>query len=210
MFQYGTPFWGGEKTSSLGRKQVDIDNVPLPLRATTQEIRRLCDELELMVGKPRSAMYDIRLPYSSLPPPQLDDKNLADFAELLIKERDKRGRHFKDIEFFDPSWSILLDLFVNQYRGIDVSVSSLCIAARVPPTTALRYISFLTSTEVLIRVQDPQDARRVFLRLPDAVVGSLRAYLQEIFSARSAFTQDMQRQVNMRTDVVATGVVQKM
>lgn len=166
---------------------MNIDTIPLPLRATTKEIRRLCDELEAIVGKDPQRVGEIRQPYSTQPDCSLDDADLVDFAQLLIKERDKRNCHFRNIEFFDPSWSILLDLFVNQLLGRNVSVSSLCIAAGVPPTTALRYISSLTSTEVLLRIQDPHDARRVYMRLCDGVIATIKTYLRETLSARLAF-----------------------
>jgi hypothetical protein len=39
--------------------------------------------------------------------------------------------------FADPGWDILLDLYAARQEGKQVSVSSLCIAAAVPPTTAL-------------------------------------------------------------------------
>ena len=46
-----------------------------------------------------------------------------------------------------------------------VSVSSLCIAAAVPPTTALRWIRTLTDKGMVQRHADPQDGRRVFISL---------------------------------------------
>ena len=46
-----------------------------------------------------------------------------------------------------------------------MSVSSLCIAAAVPPTTALRWITAMTDSGMPVRRQDPADARRVFIVL---------------------------------------------
>src|SRR5690606_24209072 len=46
--------------------------------------------------------------------------------------------------FADPAWDMLLDLFAARLEQERVSVSSLCIASAVPPTTALRWIRTLT------------------------------------------------------------------
>ncbi len=50
-------------------------------------------------------------------------------------------------------------------RGNRVAVSSLCIAAAVPATTALRWIKALTDRGLFVRAADPQDGRRVYIEL---------------------------------------------
>jgi hypothetical protein len=83
----------------------------------------------------------------------------------LIKLRRLRERHFPTGLFADPGWDILLDLYAAKLEGKAVSVSSLCIAAAVPPTTGLRWITTMTEHGELVRRQDPNDARRVFVEL---------------------------------------------
>ena len=82
--------------------------------------------------------------------------------------------------FADPGWDILLDLFAAQEEGQQVSVSSLCIAAAVPPTTALRWITNMTEAGYLVRRQDPHDARRVYIELSEAMAGKLKDYFEAI------------------------------
>ena len=49
-----------------------------------------------------------------------------------------------DAELFgEPAWDILLDAAIMEGQGRSVSVTSACLAADVPPTTALRYLSAL-------------------------------------------------------------------
>lgn len=69
--------------------------------------------------------------------------------------------------FADPAWDILLDLLAARLENAKVSVSSLCIAAAVPPTTALRWIRQLTDRGLLERRADPRDGRRIFITLSD-------------------------------------------
>ncbi|MDZ7895842.1 MAG: winged helix DNA-binding protein [Sphingobium sp.] len=90
----------------------------------------------------------------------------ADMRSLL-RARRLRDRHFPGDLFADPAWDMLLDLMAARLSGERVSVSSLCIAAAVPPTTALRWIRNLTAQGLFEREADRDDARRVFIRLSD-------------------------------------------
>jgi DNA-binding MarR family transcriptional regulator len=94
----------------------------------------------------------------------------------IIKLRRLRDSFFDTELFADPAWDILLDLMAARLEGQDVSVSSLCIAAAVPPTTALRWITAMTESGMLLRQQDPNDARRVFIGLTDEVATKLNDY----------------------------------
>ena len=83
----------------------------------------------------------------------------------------------------DPAWDMLLDLYAARLEGRRVSVSSLCIAAAVAPTTALRWITRLTERRLLARTPDPGDRRRVFIGLTDEAVRALEAYLGALAEA---------------------------
>lgn len=100
----------------------------------------------------------------------------------LIKLRRLRDHHFPADLFADPAWDILLDLYAAKLEGKQVSVSSLCIAAAVPPTTALRWITSMTEHGALLRQQDPHDARRVFIELSDDSERRLLGYFTDAAS----------------------------
>ena len=68
---------------------------------------------------------------------------------------------------------MMLDLMAARLEGRQVAVSSLCIAAAVPATTALRWIKSLTEEGLFRRVQDPRDGRRVFIELSNEAAGAL-------------------------------------
>ncbi len=101
----------------------------------------------------------------------------ADVVKQIIKLRRMRENYFENSLFADPAWDILLDLMVARLSGQTVSVSSLCIAAAVPPTTALRWITSMTKNDMLVRQSDPLDARRVFIDLSDETFEKLETYL---------------------------------
>jgi DNA-binding MarR family transcriptional regulator len=104
----------------------------------------------------------------------------AAMVRNILKLRRRRESFFDSNLFADPAWDILLDLYAAKLESKKVSVSSLCIAASVPPTTALRWISTMTEDGQLMREHDPDDARRVFIRLSDSTEESLRAYFADI------------------------------
>lgn len=67
--------------------------------------------------------------------------------------------------FADPAWDVLLDLYASELEGQPVSISSACIAAAVPATTALRWLGRLEELGLTEREDDPHDSRRSFVRL---------------------------------------------
>lgn len=103
--------------------------------------------------------------------------NAADIREI-IKLRRLRDRFFDPELFADPGWDIMLDLYAADGEEQRVSVSSLCIAAAVPPTTALRWITNMTERGLLVRRQDPDDARRVFIELAETTRAQLDGYFE--------------------------------
>lgn len=103
----------------------------------------------------------------------------AAMVRALIKARRRRDSYFPAQLFADPGWDILLDLFAARLEAKKVSVSSLCIAASVPATTALRWITAMTEDGLLIREQDPNDARRVFITLSAEVETQMAAYFAD-------------------------------
>lgn len=99
-------------------------------------------------------------------------------AKMVYAERRRRERVFAGYAIFgEPGWDILLDLYVAHGECREVSVSSACIAAEVPPTTALRWIRMLTDKGLLTRQLDPSDRRRVNLRLAPEALKRMELYL---------------------------------
>jgi hypothetical protein len=94
----------------------------------------------------------------------------------VLRARRLRDRFFAGDLFADPGWDIILDLMVARLAGERVSVSSLCIAAAVPPTTALRWIRQLTDRAVVRRIDDAADGRRVFIELSDETARAVEAW----------------------------------
>jgi len=112
-----------------------------------------------------------------IPEPRLLASGDSTLVRAFIRLRRMRGQHFIPELFADPAWDILLDLTAARLEGRMVAVSSLCIAAAVRATTALRWITQMTEQAILMRRPDPTDGRRVFIGLSDQAVAGMDAYL---------------------------------
>ena len=97
-------------------------------------------------------------------------------AESIAESRLRRvraaiaARRLRDKTFpFDLSgdvyWTILLDMYLAHLEQRNDSISSVGIASGAPSTTALRHIRQLTDRGLIERYADPDDGRRVLIRL---------------------------------------------
>lgn len=85
----------------------------------------------------------------------------------LYGNRRRRVKLFGADLFGEPAWDILLDLYIATETGKQISVTSACIGAAVPLTTALRWLTMLEARRLIVRENDDRDARRSYVRLSD-------------------------------------------
>jgi hypothetical protein len=111
----------------------------------------------------------------------------AELVRSVIRARRLRERFFEQNLFADPAWDMLLDLMAARLEGKRVPVSSLCVAAAVPPTTALRWIDLLSDQGLFVRVVDPKLRRRVFVELSAGAAAAMEACLTAARSASPLF-----------------------
>lgn len=89
-------------------------------------------------------------------------------ARSFYTMRRRRAAIFGNPELFgEPAWDILLDLYIAHGERKPVSVSSACIGSAAPPTTGLRWLGVLTEHDLILREHDPNDQRRVLVRLTE-------------------------------------------
>jgi len=161
----------------------------LTLLRLTEQIGQISAQLDrLSAGEPRAFRLEspadefagtdaherrlIRPPRPPLPDPRL--------VRLIIRQRQLRGQFFDAELFADPAWDILLDLTAARAEHTRVSVTSLCIASGMPPTTALRWIGQMVETGLLERVEDESDRRRAFIQLSDKAAEAMARYFAEL------------------------------
>ncbi|MBW8784829.1 MAG: MarR family transcriptional regulator [Novosphingobium sp.] len=147
------------------------------LIAAANELLAIANELER--GESAAAEDE---PEEAGPSPLLrhDAVMFGELALNLYRDRRRRGRIFGDEALFgEPAWDLLLDLFIAAKEGKRVPVTSACIGAAVPTTTALRWISLLEERGLIVRENDASDARRVFVRLSADAYAKMVRYFAE-------------------------------
>lgn len=138
------------------------------INALSAEAGRIADQLARLAEAQREVAPSVR-PVDAV------------MIRRMLRLRRERDRYFPAEIFADPAWDMLLDLTAAQLEGRLVPVSSLCIAAAVPTTTALRWVRSLTEAGLLERQIDPADARRSHVRLSDDASSAMLSYLR-VFS----------------------------
>ena len=134
---------------------------------------------DVLAGAPaQSSSYTLRSPAEA--DPEAEPDTALENARAAMRRRLLRLQLFGSPELFgDPGWEMLIDLFVHQCDGKELSISALCVTSSIPFSSALRLANKLCEAGILRRVPDPVDGRRTFIRLQPEVAHRLRAYFSE-------------------------------
>ena len=108
-----------------------------------------------------------------------DDLYLSLVARSIYRLRRRRANWFPSGMFAEPAWDMLLDLFIHVSTGKLITTTSLCIAADVPATTALRWIGILESEGLVERFKVSGDSRISGVRMTDVGLQTMRGCLSE-------------------------------
>jgi len=162
---------------------IGSDGGTLRLKQLSEEVGRIARTLASLSGAESvrvdtvtGAVLDRRQSFTTAP----SAGGEAAMVRSIIRARRMRDQFFQPELFADPAWDMLLDLMAARLEGRAVAVSSLCIAAAVPPTTALRWIKTMTDAGIFQRIADPRDGRRVFIELAQAAADGMTAYLASV------------------------------
>ncbi|MBA4164875.1 MAG: MarR family transcriptional regulator [Erythrobacter sp.] len=155
-----------ERLERMGRQGLAADGSAFRFESPKREFRGEADDVtggHLRPSRP------------SLPDPRL--------VRQIIQQRQMRARFFDGALFADPAWDMLLDLTASRAEHVRVSVTSLCIASGVPPTTALRWIGQMVDAGLFVRTEDGVDKRRAFIALSDQAAEAMARYFAELGKA---------------------------
>lgn len=163
----------GQSSKAVGPSAVEVSS-------PNDDVKTRVDRLAHDLSQISASLSDVRREIY----PQQDNSTrdlthaLAEAAVVrkMIAERRRRSRFFPADIFADPGWDILLDLYLAEIEQRRIMVSSLCVAADVPPTTALRWITALLGRGMLFRKPDKLDRRRVYVELAPTTSDGMRSY----------------------------------
>lgn len=148
---------------------IDPSPVDRELRHAIRELTRRVGELE---GKADSFE-------EPSPAYGLSDDKLAMIATSLYRSRRLRAKYFDPALIEEPAWDMLLDLFISAIRGVRVATTSLCLAARVPQATGLRWIAVLQEHALVRRYRAEDDHRLKPVEITPKGFRLMRQYLSD-------------------------------
>jgi DNA-binding MarR family transcriptional regulator len=166
------------RSGSNGVRPVELGNIGAPHggnHQVGQQAQRIRDQLgsvlrlvEQLPGAPETMEHDS----------PVTEKMIRE----IIRMRRKRDQFFEKELFADPAWDILLELYLGVLSQQRVTITSLCAAAAVPPTTGLRWIGILEAKGLINRRADPFDGRRVFMSLSTEGLQRMEEYFRNASS----------------------------
>lgn len=163
---------------SVDRRLSDVasDQNAARLRQLSEEVSRIAGMLSRLSAGPEAEHAKVHLPHDV----EFASDVSAETVRSVIRARRLRAQYFAEQLFADPAWDMLLDLFQAEIAQLRVPVSSLCIAAAVPATTALRWLKTMVDEGIFVRRADPYDGRRVFVELAPGASDAMRRYFADV------------------------------
>lgn len=144
-------------------------NVAIEYAMPTRRMRILADELNELISRIEMSQLSSDDIDTDCPPLGVDD--WLEVAEDEYNLRRYREKVFGDPQLFgEPTWDILLDLFIAELKKSPMQTTSVCIGAQVPQTTALRWIALLERQNLVSRYKDKADSRRVYIQLTETAL----------------------------------------
>lgn len=170
-----------DMSREVGRFVEGADNPEMAAMASL--FHPLADELMAVASRLRHVADPVTLSnctacHSRMP---RRSQGVLALARKIYALRRKRAAIFGNPDLFgEPAWDIMLDLFIAQGEGKDVSVSSACIGSAAPSTTGLRWLGVLTEEGFVTRENDPEDNRRVLVRLTPAGLAAMERFFEAV------------------------------
>lgn len=131
----------------------------------------------LAVAEEFSGRAEQVIPPRGEPTPRSDQATRLALARVLLDQRRLRRDFLPDELFHEPAWDMLLALYLAWHEGRTMNVKTLVGASDAPVTTSQRWIDHLAKSNLVTRVVDPADRRRIEVSLSQTGLQAIEKYL---------------------------------
>ncbi|MCP3731314.1 MarR family winged helix-turn-helix transcriptional regulator [Sphingomonas sp. MG17] len=111
--------------------------------------------------------------------PEQRGSDLPEIAQLARRMHRVIGGVLGMELYSAPAWDMLLDLYLRDERK-PISLTSLCGASTTAPRTGLNTINRMVARGLLVRSPDPDDGRRIHVRLSEDTTAMLDTCFAEL------------------------------
>lgn len=109
--------------------------------------------------------------------PTRDQADRLALVRLLLAQRRRRRDFLPEELFHEPAWDMLLSLYLAWHEGQTMNVKTLVGTSDAPVTTSQRWIDHLAKLNLVTRVVDPADRRRIEVTLSGSGLQAIDDYL---------------------------------
>ena len=164
-------------STAIEKEAAEKSGLAQRLADASRSLHALSAEIGALGALPSADLLPEKPPKSSR---IISTLELAARAQRVYQSRRKRAQIFDDEKLFgEPAWDILLDLFIAACHEKRVAVTSACIGAYVPNTTALRWLNVLELKGLIFRESDEQDGRRTYVALSELGFKRMSEYFSQ-------------------------------
>jgi len=117
---------------------------------------------------------------SPVPAPSSFRSGKLEAAKREWESRRLRERLFGAVLFGDCAWDIVLDLFIAQEEGREVTLAGVCQATELDESVVLRSLATLIEAGLIIRLVGASHLRGVNIALSEAALARLCDYFNEV------------------------------
>lgn len=151
-----------------------------PKKPAVEKPIRLRDEVSRIAETLGRFSFDVEKGSEQHPIDSSEPKVSVEAIKAALDARRLRGSYFSSDLFADPAWDMMLELLLAELSDRRMTMTRLCAAATVPPTTALRWLNSLVQQGLFVRREHPLDGTSSFIELAPQTSLGLRDYFREI------------------------------
>ena len=112
---------------------------------------------------------------------------IIDLAKVILFQNRKRQRFMPQLDWGEPSWFMLLDLFIAETEDLDSSATAIAERNKIPLSTARRYLALMVERGLLERA-DPESSRDdPDLRLTQTAKHGLVSWIRNVMSSMASY-----------------------
>ena len=164
-----------------------MSDIALPIR---ERLLELSKQLESIANGADQSVMPTRLRHP-MPGEERKPEWWMKQVRHIYAGRRLRERFLPAGFFGEAAWDILLELFMLDLYDQRATVKRACVAASVPPTTALRWIAILEDERLIIRSTSKGDHRVIWLSLTPKGIDTIRRYILALDALRDKPTPEM-------------------
>lgn len=112
--------------------------------------------------------------------PKTKSHPIADLAKLILHQNRKRHRFLPQLDWGEPSWYILLDIFVSETEGDETSLRAVAHRNNIPESTTRRYVDLMIERNLIAHLPSDGDVLDREMILTPTAKTALKNWIHDV------------------------------